>query len=449
MFDCPAVGDAIANNSSPRSMRCDPNFPLGDGTAGETMTAISNTDRSVLRRLRQGGDMSRDGRSRHSSGPAILHYGFRPFFLLAALHAALAVPLWLAVYAWGVPLSGPFAGSAWHAHEMIFGYVGAVVAGFILTAIPNWTGRLPLSGMPLAALVALWALGRFASTLIPWPLPAMLLDLAFPAALSFAVWREVTAGRNWRNTPVAVMLSLFGLANLLHHAEGFGIIPEGLGIRLALAAITMLMALIGGRIVPSFTRNWLVKQGATILPREFGQLDKAALLVTAAAVLSWVFVPQEPVAGVALVLAGLLLGAKLMRWAGRKTLREPILVILHLGYGWLAVALVLLGVSIGLPDLEFGGAALHALTAGAIGTMTLAVMTRASLGHTGRTIEADRWTIAIYAAVTLGALLRVAAPLTGDLYLHVLVCGGTLWSAAFLLFAVRYGPILCSPRLSS
>jgi uncharacterized protein involved in response to NO len=410
---------------------------------------MSNTDRSVLRRLRQSGDTTRDGRGRRSSGPAILHYGFRPFFLFAALYAALAVPLWLAVHAWGVPLSGPFAGAAWHAHEMIFGYVGAVVAGFVLTAIPNWTGRLPLSGVPLAGLVVLWALGRPASALIPWPLPAMVLDLAFPATLTLAVWREVTAGRNWRNAPVAVMLSLFGLANLLHHAEGFGIVPEGLGIRVALAAITMLMTLIGGRIVPSFTRNWLVKQGAKVLPAEFGLLDKTALLATATAMLSWIFAPEEPLAGVAIVLAGLLVGSRLMRWAGLRTLHEPILAILHLGYGWLAVALVLLGMSIGLPDLALGSSALHALTAGAIGTMTLAVMTRASLGHTGRTIVADRWTIAIYAAVTLGALLRVVAPMTGGLYLHVLVCGGALWSAAFLLFAVRYAPILTRPRLTT
>jgi uncharacterized protein involved in response to NO len=417
--------------------------------ADQIMTSISNTDRSVLRRFRQNGDTIRDGRGRRSSGPAILHYGFRPFFLFAALYAALAVPMWLAVYAWGVPLSGPFTGSAWHAHEMIFGYVGAVVAGFILTAIPNWTGRLPLSGAPLAGLVALWALGRFASALIPWPLPAMVLDLAFPAALTFAVWREVTAGRNWRNAPVAVMLSLFGLANLLHHAEGFGILPEGLGIRLALAAITLLMTLIGGRVVPSFTRNWLVKQGTKVLPAEFGLLDKATLLATAAAMLSWVVAPREPLAGGVIVLAGLLVAVRLMRWAGRRTFREPILAILHIGYGWLALALVMLGVSIGFPDLELGSSALHALTAGAIGTMTLAVMTRASLGHTGRTIVADKSTLAIYAGVTLGALLRVVAPLTGELYLHVLVCGGALWSVAFLLFAIGYAPMLCRPRLAT
>jgi uncharacterized protein involved in response to NO len=138
-----------------------------------------------------------------------------------------------------------------------------------------------------------------------------------------------------------------------------------------------------------------------------------------------------------------------MRWRGGRTLREPILAILHLGYGWLAVALMLLGFSIGLPHLAMGNSALHALTAGAIGTMTLAVMTRASLGHTGRTIEADRWTIALYGAVTLGALLRVVAPLAGELHLHVLVCGGALWSAAFLLFAVRYAPILTRARSSA
>jgi uncharacterized protein involved in response to NO len=381
-----------------------------------------------------------------SSAPAILHYGFRPFFLAAAIYAAIAIPAWLFAYHNGFVLPGPFAAAAWHAHEMIFGYVGAVIAGFILTAIPNWTGRLPLSGTPLAILVALWAVGRVASAAVPWTSPAMLADLAFPAALALAIWREIFAGRNWRNAPIAAMLTLFGLANLLHHVEDGGI-ADSYGLRLALAAIVMLIALIGGRIVPSFTRNWLVKQGVKRLPAEFGLLDKTALLATAVGMLSWIAAPDEPAAGVALLCAGLLLGARLLRWSGYKTLREPVLAILHLGYGWLAVALILLGLSIGLPDLALGGSALHALTAGAVGTMTLAVMTRASLGHTGRPIEADRWTVAIYAAVTLGALLRVAAPLTGELYLHVLACGGTLWSAAFLLFAIRYAPILTRPRL--
>jgi uncharacterized protein involved in response to NO len=414
-----------------------------------TIPASGTADRSVLRRLRRDGDTSRDGRGRHSSTLPILQYGFRPFFLAAALYASLAIPVWLCAYVLGFSPRGPFVGMAWHAHEMIFGYVGAVIAGFILTAIPNWTGRLPLSGPPLAGLVAQWIAGRLAVAFVPLPAVAMVIDLAFPAVLAFAVWREVIAGRNWRNAPVAVMLTLFGTASALHHAENLGLPLDGQGVRLALAAIAVLMALIGGRIVPSFTRNWLVKRGELSRPAEFGLLDKIALVVTAIALLCWVAIPDLRIAGVGLVLAGVLLALRLSRWCGQRTFREPILAVLHLGYAWLAIALVLLGVSIGFPDLVPANSALHALTAGAIGTMTLAVMTRASLGHTGRAIEADGWTIAIYATVTLGALLRMAALLLPSAYLPLLEAGGAVWSLAFLLFALRYGPILCRPRVGS
>ena len=409
-------------------------------------TTAAPTDRSVLRLRRLAGDRRLDGRGRNLSLPPILQYGFRPFFLAAALHAGLAIPLWLYIYSTGLPLGGPFQGMAWHAHEMLFGYLGAVIAGFILTAVPNWTGRLPLSGMPLAGLVGLWLIGRLATAFVDAPLGAMLLDLAFPAALAAAIWREVVAGRNWRNAPVAAMLTLFALANATHHAEGMGFVPEGTAVRLAIGVVAMLIALIGGRIVPSFTRNWLARSGTNRLPASFGRPDKAALLATGLSVLLWIALPYSPVTGALLSAAGILLGIRLLRWSGLRTVREPILVVLHIGYLWLAAALLLLGLSTLLPDLIPGSSALHAFTAGAVGTMTLAVMTRASLGHTGREIRADGWTVAIYAAVTCGALLRVAAPLLPGFYLPVLSAGGGLWSLAFLLFAARYGPILLRPR---
>ncbi|OJU02449.1 MAG: short-chain dehydrogenase [Rhizobiales bacterium 65-79] len=377
--------------------------------------------------------------------PPILHYGFRPFFFLAALYAGLAIPAWLWMYFSGNGMSGPFPGLQWHMHEMLFGYLAAVMTGFILTAIPNWTGRLPLSGWPLAGLVGLWVAGRIACTFIPQPIAAALLDLAFPAALAFAIWREVLAGKNWKNAPVAIMITLFGVANALHYGEGLGWTPPGLGPRLALAVAAALIALIGGRIVPSFTRNWLVKKGRFALPASFGLVDKAALAGAVLAALSWAAFPDSEATGALMILAGLLLFARLFRWRGGATLREPILFVLHAGYGWLAVAFLLLGVS-RLTGAVPQSAALHALTAGAIGTMTLAVMTRASLGHTGREIVADRATVAIYLAVTAGAVLRVLAPFAGDRYAIVLGCGGALWSAAFLLFALRYAPILWGPR---
>jgi uncharacterized protein involved in response to NO len=403
-------------------------------------------DRSVLRRLRATGATARDGRGRIASMPPILHYGFRPFFFLAALYAGLGVPAWLVVYQSGLVLPGPFQGMAWHAHEMLFGYLAAVIAGFILTAVPNWTGRLPLSGWPLAGLVLLWMAGRVATAIVAQPAAAMAIDLAFPAALAAAIWREVVAGANWRNAPVAAILTLFGVANALHHAEALGLVPHGLGTRLALGVVVLLIALIGGRIVPSFTRNWLVKQRAAHLPAPFGLPDKAALAATAAAMLFWVAFPETQAAGYALVISGVLLATRLFRWTGLASWREPIVFILHAGYGWLALSVIMLGAAALWPTVP-SSAALHALTAGAVGTMTLAVMTRASLGHTGREIRADGWTQAIYAAVTAGAALRVAAPFASNGYLALLMTGGTLWSAAFLVFAVRYAPVLWRSRM--
>ena len=373
--------------------------------------------------------------------PPILHYGFRPFFFLAALHAGLTVPVWLLMHRLGTEMPGPFQGAAWHAHEMLFGYLAAVMAGFALTAVPNWTGRLPLSGWPLAGLAALWLAGRMATATVTDPLTAMTIDLAFPAALAAAIWREVIAGGNWRNAPVAAIFTLFGLANAAHHLDGSALVPEGLGVRLALAAIIMLIALIGGRIVPSFTRNWLVKRGNSRLPAPFGPLDKATIFTTGVATVLWVAIPASAWAGLAMLVAGVLLASRLSRWAGAATWREPMVLILHLGYGWLALSVTMLGAAAIWP-LVPATAAIHALTAGAVGTMTLAVMTRASLGHTGRTIRADGWTLAIYCAVTAGALLRMAAPFEAEYDLPLLVAGGAFWSAAFLGFAVRYGPVL-------
>lgn len=392
--------------------------------------------------------MRRDGRGRVSSMPPILHYGFRPFFFLAALYAGLALPAWSWMHLTGVAPPGAFPGYEWHAHEMLFGYLGAVVAGFILTAIPNWTGRLPLSGWPLSGLVALWIVGRLACALITQPWLTAALDLAFPAVLAGAVWREVIVGRNWKNGPVALMISLFGIADALHHGANVGFVQDGLGIRLALATIIVLLALIGGRIVPSFTRNWLAKQKDTRLPASFGRFDKTALAITVLSAFLWTALPDMAVTGVALAASGALLAVRALRWHGYRTVREPILFILHVGYMWLAVALLLLGASILGPAIP-PTAALHALTAGAIGTMTLAVMTRASLGHTGREIRADPFVVAMYLAVIMGAALRVVAPLALDWYASALALSGILWSAAFLLFAVRYAPILWTRRVSN
>src|SRR5690606_5993109 len=251
----------------------------------------------------------------------------------------------------------------------------------------------------------------------------------------------VVAGRNWRNAPVAAMLVLFALANGVHHAETMGAVPAGAGMRLALGVAAMLIALIGGRIVPSFTRNWLAKRGSKRLPASFGALDKLALAATAAALVMWQVLPGAAVTGGLLLAAGAGLALRLARWRGLATVREPILVVLHVGYGWVVAGLALLGLAIVAPEWVPASPALHALTAGAVGTMTLAVMTRATLGHTGRATESDRWTTGIYGAVTLGAVLRVAAPFAaGDHYSHLLFASGAVWSGAFVLFVCRFGP---------
>ncbi len=380
-------------------------------------------------------------------GPAwaVLSYGFRPFFLLGAAFAAIAVPVWLAVLQSGIAPAGPFDGFRWHIHEMIFGYLGAIIAGFALTAVPNWTGRLPLSGLPLAGLAGLWLAGRIACAFLPSPAWAAAIDGAFLIVLAAAIWREIVAGKNLHNVPIAGLITVFALANLIFHGAGLWPGLQGYGERIALGIAALLIALIGGRIVPSFTRNWMAKAKLEPLPEPFGRFDKLALGVLAVAVVAWMAWPGALPTAVLLLAASLMHFVRLSRWRGTRTAREPILLVLHLGYLWLAVSLALMGLATLAPSALTASAGLHALTAGAIGTMTLAVMTRASLGHTGREIKADGATLAIYALVTLGALLRVAAPLLPADYLTTLIASGVLWSGAFALFVVVYGPILARP----
>ena len=384
--------------------------------------------------------------ARNPALPAVFTYGFRPFFLGAALTAALAVPAWLVMFATGTEPLGPFGGLAWHAHEMIFGYLAAVMAGFVLTAVPNWTGRLPVTGWPLVGLFSLWIAGRIATAAVPWAVAAAAVDLAFLFVLAAVVWREILVGRNYRNAPIAGLVTLFAAANLLFHLGAQW--PEAFPYaeRLAIGVAAVLIGLVGGRIIPSFTRNWMVKAGLTRLPASFGRFDKITIAITGGAVALWIGLPEAPVTGIALLVAGALHLIRLARWHGLSTIGEPIVAVLHVGYLWLGVSLMLLGVSAFAPVVT-ATAALHALTAGAIGTMTLAVMTRASLGHTGRPIATDAATATIYVLVTLGALLRVTAPLAAEFYLELLTLGGLLWSAGFGLFAVAYGPILLKPGL--
>ena len=381
--------------------------------------------------------MSTASARRAYSGPALFSFGFRPFFLFGAIWAAVAVPLWL----WSFEHGGPAALTReWHIHEMLFGYLAAVVAGFLTTAVPNWTGRMPVIGAPLGSLVVLWIVGRFAMLLQPQiGLAAAAVDSLFLLVFSGVVWREVLAGRNWRNLPVCLLVSLLAAGNIAFHID-----PE-LGLRLGLGAISVLLALIGGRVTPSFTTNWLKARGATALPVPFAAFDRLAVALSATGAAAWVVAPTSPAAGALLLAAGLANIVRLSRWRGTAA-AEPLLLILHIGFAWLAVAQVLLGSAVLEPAAIPRTAGIHALTAGAIGVMTLAMMTRATRGHTGRPLAADGATVAIYVAANLSALTRVAAPFSGGLHPILLSVSALLWVAAFGGFALAYGVMLTTPR---
>lgn len=386
------------------------------------------------------------GRATHRPAPAFLTYGFRPFFLAAGLWSAAALLLWIVMFATGRTTPSRFDPLAWHIHEMLFGFVMAAIAGFLLTAIANWTGRPPVSGAPLALLAALWLLGRIScliSALLP-PWLAIAADLSFPLLLVAAVAREIVAGRNWRNLPMIGAVTVLAIANLLMHLEAAGVaVPTGLGWRLGLAAIIVLISVVAGRIVPSFTRNWLVKRQAANLPAAPGGVDRAALGVLHAGLLAWVFLPEFRPVGLLLLLGAALNLWRLLRWRGVATATEPMLLMLHLGYGWLVLGTALLGLAVIDADIP-QSAALHALTAGAIGTLTLAVMTRATRGHTGRVLSADRATVAIYMLVNIAALIRVVAAVSETWVSPMLVASAILWVWAFGLFVLVYAPMLLS-----
>jgi uncharacterized protein involved in response to NO len=389
-------------------------------------------------------------RRRRYEGPAVLAHGFRPFFFLAGLWAVAALPLsFAAVQGWIAPPTA-LAAVSWHYHEMLFGYAAASVAGFLLTAVPNWTGGLPLRGGPLLGLAALWVLGRLAVATSGWigPWVAALADLLFLAALAAVVLREIVVGRNWRNGPVGAAVVLLLLCNALFHAEALGLAAlDGLSARGGIAVIVVLLSLIGGRIVPSFTRNWLARRGDERLPAPLGRFDQISLLTAILALASWIAVPSGSVTGVLAALAAALNLVRLLRWRGLATLAEPLVWVLHVGYLWLPLGLALLAVSIWWPVLPQSGA-VHALTTGAVGTMTLAVMSRATLGHTGRALTAGPGLTAAYALVSLTTVARVAAPLSGDIADVLLGTAAVAWTGAFLLFLAICGPMLVTRRSS-
>lgn len=382
--------------------------------------------------------------TRRYSGPVILSIGFRPFFIASGAWAVISMLAWIAVLGGFVTLPSHIAPIEWHFNELMFGMIGAAMTGFLLTAIPNWTGRLPLRGVPLLLFFGLWCAGRVAAVFGDslGGVTTAIVDCAFFVVLFALVSREILHGRNWRNVPIAGAVGLFGVAHILFYLEALEAADlGGAGQRLGLGVIACLLTLIGGRIVPSFTANWLKQHGgAQGVAAVMGPVDKATLLITVPTVLAWVFLPEHPVTGTALVITGIANLLRLARWRGMSTFAEPLLFVLHVGYAWLAVSFILLGAAV-LSDQGAQGDVLHALTVGAAGTMILAVMSRAILGHTGRDLHGDRVTVFAYCLVSIAALARLGVMVLPDWGTQLYSLSGGAWIFAFGLFVWRYGPI--------
>jgi uncharacterized protein involved in response to NO len=388
-------------------------------------------------------------RTRPGRYPALFSYGFRPFFLLGALYAGGTILFWLPLFYGRLATLTAFAPVDWHVHEMLFGYLAAIVTGFLLTAIPNWTGRLPLQGFPLLVLVALWLAGRLAvffSAIFDWRI-VMLADCAFLLAVAAATGREIVAGRNWRNLKVLVPVSVLLAANVVFHAEAHFAGISDVSRRLGIGAAILLIMIIGGRIIPSFTRNWLARENPGRLPAPFDRFDLAAIAVSAVAIAAWVVFPLHPASGALLLGAAAMNLLRLLRWSGDRARRDALVLILHLAFAFVPVGFLLNGLAALSPETVPQAAGLHAFGVGAIGCMTLAVMTRATLGHTGHALEAGPGTIALYGAILMAAGFRIAAaclPWNDTL----LALSAVAWAFAFLGYAALFGGMLVRPRFS-
>ncbi|MBZ7926988.1 NnrS family protein [Ensifer adhaerens] len=383
-----------------------------------------------------------------TTGPVLFSYGFRPFFLGAALWAIAAMVLWISALTIGLDVAGDYGAAHWHAHEMLFGFSSAVLGGFLLTAIPNWTGRLPVSGGPLAALLGLWVVGRLAllsSGVIGLPVAAGIEALFLPVLLLICA-REVIVGRKWKDLKVIGGLVLLSAANIWFHLSVLRDLDEDAAARLAIAAYTMLIMIVGGRIVPSFTRNWLNKVGRTNFPVPYNRFDTAAILIGVAALAAWTFAPDHIVTGAIALTACAFHTVRLFRWRGLATWPEKLLFVLHAAYAF--VPLGFLAISAGAIELLGEYPVMHVLTVGVIASMMLAVMTRASRGHTGRPLVGSAITSASYVAIMAAALIRPLADVLPVHYHHLIALSGVLWIAAFALFTLEYGPMLVCDRRS-
>lgn len=377
-------------------------------------------------------------------GPALWSRGFRPFFLAAALWAVAAIAVWPPFFTGEVDIPTSLSPVDWHVHEMIYGYGAAVVAGFLLTAIPNWTGRLPVAGRPLALLSALWAAGRvavFFSAKTGW-MPAAVADAGFLLLFAAVAAREVVAGKNVRNIKVVAVLLLLAAANTAFHVEAATTGSAAISARAGLGLIVFLILLIGGRVVPSFTHNWLARMAVAARPVPFGRPDAAVMLLSGLALLLWIAAPERDVTGALLLAAGAANLWRLSRWRGWATRPDRLVLVLHAGFLFAALGFLFAAAHIFRVELVSAAAAEHVWAIGAIGTMTLAMMTRATLGHTGRALAASPATQLIYLAVIAAMFARVAMEFFPAAMIPLMHGAAVAWVAAFAGFVAAYGPLL-------
>ena len=380
---------------------------------------------------------------------ALFNFPFRLFFLLTGLYGVVTVGAWMSYLFGGLALPLGWSSVHWHAHEMLFGLTSAAIAGFLLTAMCNWTGAPPLRGSALLGLACLWLAGRVMMWTASW-WPAgwvAVVDLLFLPWMAIYVARVLLAHGNKRNLIMVAILLLLTLANGMMHAgfmtcSGFWLT---LGQLTAFNLITLMMVVIGGRIIPLFTINWLRNTGgdiAAVAPS--ARLDRVALITTALLVPADWLMGFPWITGFLAAVAGVLHGARLATWGGWKTGREPLLWILHLGYVWIVVALLLKGAA--AFNLVAASVWQHALGVGAMGTLILGIMTRVALGHTGRSLALPPFGVLIYLAITLGALSRVLTAVHVMDYRVGLSIAAIGWTLAFSLFVLIYWPILSRPR---
>ncbi len=377
-----------------------------------------------------------------------LALGFRPFYLLAALFAVAALPLWMGFYFDVIPAGGYLVGISWHTHEMLFGFAPAVIAGFLLTAVRNWTGRSTPAGAALGALVALWLAARVLILTGPAPIAAI-VDLAFLPILALATGIPIIRAGNYRNLQVLAALLGLWLANLIFHFAHLNIISpflEWLGMLSALDVILILLAIMAGRVIPSFIANAV----PSAAPQHNSVIEFLAIgsLILLLGVVVTNFFNRLPgtVSVVLLAIATIAHSIRLWLWDPLKTRRQPLLWMLPVAYLWVPVALGLRLLTAMLPDFN-QTMGIHALTVGAVGGLMLAMMTRSSLGHTGRELQAGPVEITAFLLVQAGGVVRVFPNiLWPDSYAAFLVISTALWSLAFAVFAFGYWPILTRPR---